>query len=416
MLSMLKKILLLTISVSGFLFVSPFFSSPQALALVYGDLALLAENNVHVGQNSNIDGNAASNSGNMRLDSLVLIGEIYAGGDVSVGSNADVNGKIVSNGSATINSNAVVNGVLNSGGNTVIDQNADINSDIISSGTTQMVSNSNVTGNLLSGSHLTLGQLAKIQGDAGVNGNATLSTGAKILGHVTHSGSLALNGTASVGSDSVGPSTVVPESFSGIALPLVTLFSAGGGDVTKGFNESTTLAPGTYGNLLLGEHNTLNLSSGTYFFDSFNADNHLDLNLDLTGGNLLLYILDDVILGQNLDLVLTNGSASDLFLETHGKWEMDSIGNWHGTVFAPFGDIIVGQNSNIFGAFYSGNEIDIHEHVDLNFRLYTPDTPVNPQPPSNHLVPEPSTIFLLGAGVFLASFFKGPGSPVSKFS
>lgn len=367
---------------------------PQVLAVSFSDFSILAENDVTIGQNAIIEGNTGSNSGNVDVGSGAILGSIFGGGSVqSVGTSAIVLGKVVSNGLTDLGPSVIITDSLNSGGAATIGPGANISSDVTSAGTTQIDPNVFIGGNLLSGSDLTVDANSSIQGNAGVNGNVTVNNGASIVGHVTHSGTLTLNGSGSVGSESTGPSVVNPESFPGAALPPANIFTAGGSDITTVGNQTTTLLPGTYGTLDLGASNILNLTAGSYFFDAIDIGNNLDFNIDLTGGNLLLYILGDADFGQGLDVFLTNGDAFNIFIETHGNWE--AAGNWYGTVLAPFGDITLGQDSIAFGAFYSGDQIDIQQGVSLTFQLSPLTTPTT--------VPEPATCFLFGFG--LLSFF-----------
>lgn len=371
--------------------------SSEALALSFSDFSILAENNVTIGEASVIDGNTGSNTGNVDVGPSAILASIFSGGTVqSIGASAIVTGKIVSNGVTNLNSSAIVNDTVDSGGNTTLGPGVNILSNLTSSGTTQIDSNALVGGNVLSDSDLTLDPDSLIQGNAGVNGNVTVNHGASIVGHVTHSGSLTLNGTGSVGSSSVGVSVVNPESFAGAVFPTTNIFTAGGSNITTAAGETTTLAPGTYGTLDLADNNTLNLSSGSYFFDVIDINGNLDFNLNLAGGNLLLHVLGDADFGQNLDVFLANGDAFNIYLETHGNWEAQ--GTWHGTVFAPFGDITLGQNSIAFGAFYSGDQIDIGQDTNLIFQLSNSATTT--------IIPEPSTLFLLGITFLSSAFLK----------
>ncbi|MCM8775534.1 MAG: hypothetical protein NC930_04190, partial [Candidatus Omnitrophica bacterium] len=238
----------------------------------------------------------------------------------------------------------------------------------------------------------------------GANGNVTLESMAKVIGHVTHSGILSLGASASVGSSSVGSSIVAPKLFGGLMLPAASIFTAGGTDVIKGDIQSTTLAPGTYGDLTLGNNNALNLGSGAYYFDKIIAGDNLTLTVDLSGGDLLLYILGNVNFGMNLNFSLINGTADNIYLESLGSFALHANSKWYGTVYTPYGNLTVGPTSDILGSLYSGGQIEIKRIVSLERHLsshFNDDGQNDDQDNGVTVIPEPYSIATLLTGVSL---------------
>ena len=191
-------------------------------------------------------------------------------------------------------------------------------------------------------------------------------------------GQVASNGAVAVGKDSQVEQFVIPEPFTAIVLPPTSEFDTDSDrDVFARGGVSTTLAPGAYGDLFLGVHNTLNLSAGEYFFDRISARKGLDLHLDLTDGEIAVFVLGDVHLDRDLE-VFVDGEpaadvesdlAADVFLETHGRWQLHKDSQWFGTVLAPTGRIELHKDSAVTGALYSGQTVTIHKDSVVNFVL-----------------------------------------------
>ncbi len=397
------------------------FCAPPAWAvLTFEDFTIYAEGKVSLGKNATVqdssdpDGvytgkvgsgeSAASPGYSLTTADLVKAGDLYSKGDTSVGQNALIAGDIVSNGDLLVGSGTEVSGTIDSSANGTFGKNSELNGNVTVGQTAVFSQNVDAKQNVLSGSHFTGGQSSNVAGNLGANGNVVLNELAEVAGHVTHSGILTLGTNATVGSSSVGSSGVVPRIFSGVSLPGAASFTAGGLNINKGDIQDTTLAPGTYGTLNLGEHNDLYLSAGTYYFDAIHAGSGLDLHLDLTGGDLLLYVLGDVDFGIVLDVVLAGGSAEDIYLETLGSFALGDHGEWYGTVYAPLDDLLIGKNTNIWGSLYSGASIDIQFGAAIERHLCYPfNDQTDPGPVT---VPEPSTALLMLLGFPFLRFFR----------
>ncbi len=127
------------------------------------------------------------------------------------------------------------------------------------------------------------------------------------------------------------------------------------------------LAPGSYGDLNLGTQCSLRLSRGAYFFDSFIVDNGLDLYFDCAGGNIQIYVSGDVSLGTMSSLVVNDGDAANVFIETHGTFSTVNGSRWQGTVFAPEGDIRLGAGCTVTGALFSGMQLILGNNVIVHY-------------------------------------------------
>lgn len=374
----------------------------DAFALVFSDFAVFGDEQVDIGENSFIRGPLGSNA-DVNLGSAVTTDELYAGGDLKIGQDSIVDGKIVSNKNVTAGSGVIIQGSVDSGNETTLGQHNIAAGNVTAGGRAELKDGAVVKGRVLSGSNFQGGQNSRISGDLGADGSVDLKTGSEVEGAVTHAGTLTLHGTASVGSDAVGIPVVVPELFAPVSLPAAASFTAGSNHVNQGDDEITVLFPGTYGNLILGSDNVLKLASGVYYFNKITAGDGLKLKIDLTSGDISIFVAGDVMLGDDLRVSLTNGTAADIYSEAHGRWLMNSNSVWYGTIFAPFARLEIGSNSFITGALYGEDQIKIGPDSRIDFQLADNLNPPPPNPPKP-VAPEPGTLFLFSAGVSLFLF------------
>ncbi len=177
-----------------------------------------------------------------------------------------------------------------------------------------------------------------VDGDATSAGEVDLSSNVVITGTTTEFGT--------------------PELFTPIVLPTLTSFTTDpNNDIDTNKDETTTLAPGLYGDLELGKNNVLNLSAGSYFFDEIDAEKYLELNLDVSGGNIEIFVAGKVTFAKELDVTVIGGDASDIYLESHDRFKLEKDGEWLGTIYAPDDKIKLHKNTTLVGAAYSGDKV-----------------------------------------------------------
>ena len=167
------------------------------------------------------------------------------------------------------------------------------------------------------------GAIVKGDVDAGAgSGNAiSLGNNAEILGNATHKPGTVINFSSGsrVGANVTGtPDT--PASDLTTALPTSTTFSSGGASHDLVSASTLTLAPGSYNDIALGNSSILNLSAGTYYFDTWDFGGGTNINFDLTSGNIALFFTGLVDLGNNIGANLIGGDATGLYAETTGGW------------------------------------------------------------------------------------------------
>jgi hypothetical protein len=230
-----------------------------------------------------------------------------------------------------------------------------------------------------------VGGAAGVYGDVRSGNNVKLNNLSFVTGTVTNPGTFSTGAGAWVGSH-VTANPDLP------TLPGATGFSAGGSDKTTANSGALTLAPGSYGAISLGGNSTLNLSAGDYFFNTLSAGNGLDLNLTLNGGNVRVFVVGYIHLGD-VDVLPTGGTAANIYFETDftggNAFQASGQVDWLGTVFAPNGQIHLGNggsNSTFQGSLW-GDSVLIEHNV------------VGTPPPLPLPVPEPATATLLALGL-----------------
>jgi len=328
-----------------------------AIAVSILDFVMFGDTYVGIGSSVTVNGALVGSNGDVIVGDYSNTLGLRGGGSGVFGDNTAITGDVIFNGDIYYGDNIQVNGNIDAGGSfyTGLDNE--------------------ITGNVTVGSDAWLDSDTEVIGDLGANGDVTMEPSSSVSGDVTHGGSLTPG--ANVASDSIG--SVTPKVFPSVTLPTATVFSAGGSDQT----DPGTLVSGTYGELLISNGQTLNLSAGNYFFDSITMGYSSTLNLHLTDGPINLFVVGPAYF-DNIGVNLIGGGAEDVYSETYDEWVVYG-GQWFGTILAS-NDITLDDNTELTGALYSRSNIFILDDVNANFVA------------SNHLIPEPSTLILFSIG------------------
>lgn len=168
-------------------------------------------------------------------------------------------------------------------------------------------------------------------------------------------------------------------------MPEHTDFSAGGSNLSATWNNDITIAPGSYGSLSLGGKNKVYLSAGDYYFTSISSGTQPSLYLDLSGGDINIFVTGNVSFGDQLDIYVNSGSgyqsmtqgqnfrtsllplAAGVYLETLGSFSMSNQNEWFGTIFAQ-GNISFANQNKLAGAYYSsGGQVTTANQMEVRY-------------------------------------------------
>lgn len=210
---------------------------------------------------------------------------------------------------------------------------------------------------------------ASLNGTAGIHGDlragddVTLGNNSFVTGTITNPDAFTTGSGVTFGAHVVAEPDLP-------TLPAATVFSHGVTSQSVANGGTLNLAPGSYLNITLGGAATLNLSAGDYFLNSLTAGNGLTINVDLTGGEVNIFVTDAFSAGGIQAMNLTGGTFQDVNVETHhANANAFRVGggngtNWKGNVFTPFGDIHLGSGSStglVEGFLWAGRDVDL-EH------------------------------------------------------
>ncbi len=138
---------------------------------------------------------------------------------------------------------------------------------------TSLAAGTHLEGNLSSVSSVFLASNAQVTGFVHTGGTITKQAGAMVLGSE-------LENQVVAGADTTW----------NVAWPL-----SNGGDIFMpaapgGTTPVLDVAPGAYGSFNIHSRNRVNLTSGTYFFESFNTEPQAEIHLDKSNGPIFIYV------------------------------------------------------------------------------------------------------------------------------
>ena len=263
----------------------------------------------------------------------------------------------------------VVDGAVGGDSDVSIDEDPQTR-DLYGSGQLTLKNNAGVDGSIVFNDQITIETGSQIQGDVDAGGPIQIKLDTTVDGSVVSADSVSTesNVTVAGGITEFGS----PDGFVAPQLPSASVIVTDpNNDLDLGFGVTTSLAPGAYGDLKMDKQNVLSLSAGEYSFDLIDADESLQIQLDTSGGEIAIFVAGDVNFALNLDVIITGGDASQVYLETHGAFSIGENSDWVGTVFAPTGDINIAKNAIVVGAAYSGQQINVDDNASLTLDAST---------------------------------------------
>jgi cytoskeletal protein CcmA (bactofilin family) len=269
------------------------------------DYCVFGENEVEIGEESNIQCNIGSNGDVVIEEGSTITGNIVSGGNITLEEDVTVIGDVTAVGSVTLEEGALVTG-----------STAEWTS---SASITGPIPNYNVT--------ITI---------TDADGNETTET------LFVDGGPLPLTFTLAAGGANIyiDPDEIYP-----------------------------MLPPGSYGTLQVGQNATLNLISGSYAFNEVSIDEDATVNLMVTGGNpIVLDVVNDLEFEENVTMVVIGGTAADIAIRVQSGAEFDEQGQYLGTYFAlrSSGDELEpGENTTLNGGLY-GMDVEVDEETTIS--------------------------------------------------
>lgn len=270
------------------------------------------------------------------------------------------------------------------------DDSTPLTTNVIANADVDVKSKAVVVGNI-DGRKVKLGDTAKVQGnlvagteiemvsDSRVEGNVDaqstdLRKGIVITGTLTLPDSVLPQGTGVGAATDPAVFTLVngvpktPQPFTKLTMPTPSVYSASSSatdDLEVENGETANWVPGVYRDIDFSGDSTINMTSGHYVFDDLKGAAGVTLNLDLSGGPIILFATGDIHFGKNTIMSLIGGDATKVYIETAGRFKTSSGSTIYGTIYSsksssPSQDgISIGSKNTVFGALYSAQQVGV---------------------------------------------------------
>lgn len=368
-----------------------------------GEYAIFGNLGVSIDASATVSGTVASNYDVLvnpfsTFTSLQGGGTLFGGGTGGGSGAFTVTGETIFNGDVQASSSATFGGTIHAGGSVDLTFAQGTTGPIVARGNVLQGQSATTNGDILAGGSFINQNFSVVNGNVHANGsvyvNGTVNGNVTYLG-VSNVGTFGkITGTRTVAATVVNPAAYVP-----ITTPAATAFTSGGANITQGNTLATTLQPGSYGSVNIPTFGNLHLTAGDYFFDSVTFNGNAIYINNLTEENRLRIFVTGDVYQTTFSTVYVNGVAftgaanslaDNVLLETHGKYFQTPPGlgsvDFFGTIFAPFGDITIGNYSDLKGALVAGGQVKIG--VGFNMPFAAASVPV----------PEPASLGVLAAG------------------
>jgi cytoskeletal protein CcmA (bactofilin family) len=169
-------------------------------------------------------------------------------------------------------------------------------------------------------------------------------------------------------------------------IPEITwvAFSASPGteNVTVRRGDSTTLAPGVYRDLRVRIGTRLTLSPGQYVFRRFTVEKGAQLELDLSGGTIVVDVAKKLELQRDVQMAISltpegqpTGEPTDILFRVadgahddanndEASVQLQRGGAYLGTFLAPSSNVMLGEDARLAGALY-GRKVRVEQRAQI---------------------------------------------------
>ncbi|MFU2208822.1 hypothetical protein [Solidesulfovibrio sp. C21] len=346
--------------------------------VIGGDV--ISSGDTYVGSGATVKGLICSNGDVETNDKVTIYGPIRAQGNVKLGSSGSVvKNDIYAKGDVEIGPHNTVEGNIHAGGKVTLGSPSYVLKNVYAGGSLDLGSSSRISKNAYVGKNVSLESASYIDVDLYADGNLTIGQDSTIGGITCCGGTISgdqshINKCAIFDSSKI-ISPTLPESCEILSAPRhadSSNFPSSGQDKTVPQASSLSLVPGTYGKVSFQYNSTLKLTAGVYHFVQLDASNsNLKLYLDISDGDITIFITKNVQLGylftvyisdggeyKNFDDIDKTSSEKDIaaksYLETMGSFTFASNNSWIGTIYAK-GNIDLGYMTHIIGAMFTSD-------------------------------------------------------------
>ena len=346
--------------------------------------ALLAGDDIWVGSGGTVAGSAAA-GGEFDAGSGVALQSVYARSSIWLGDDATVRGTVLSNSKAEASHRLDFSGPSWTGAGVWFGSDAAVQGDVLSSGSVSINSRALIAGDLRSNSTIWISSNSTVDGDVSTGINKSLSTGSNvtITGQVSRQALMV---------DTLGAIDLGEESDHA---------SRGNTNISRGRYSTTTLQAGAYRDVSIDDHSVLNLSAGTYTLREFWADDHTTVNVDTTGGDVIIDALDGFDLGDRVRFVTTGPGKLVVNVWGDDVWFGDDV-EMPGEVRVWEGDFGAGNNLSFMGSIWASDDISLGSNSSIGYANWASP------------VPEPTTTALLVVGGALLMRRRRKAAEVSR--
>ncbi|MCG3118128.1 MAG: hypothetical protein ALAOOOJD_00267 [bacterium] len=199
----------------------------------------------------------------------------------------------------------------------------------------------------------------------------------------TISGDVTAGGVASIASGSTVTGTVTSNA-SVTPIPITApSFSAGGQSFNIPKSGKLTLSPGSYNKVTMAKFSKLNLSSGEYFFNQLIVANDVVINMNVSGGKIVINVVSKATFDKDTEFRVTPGgeSASDQIALNSLQAADLAFGAQSyvlGCITAPNAKVVLGNNTQ-----FRGSIIAKYITIERDCLFYHHDSPGSLPGPGN---------------------------------
>ena len=297
-----------------------------------------------------------------------VTGNLCSGGDATL-DQTTVTGSVNAQGNVYLKYNSIVGGSVYAGGNIIMDGSVTVGGSVHAQGYTQLGYADNIAGNAYSNGNINfVGTSAVISNNAYSGSTINLSWASSIVKQAVACNPFDVVNGSSVGSKIISCSyppnikPTAPTAGTVVSSPTVKVFTAGTTNIyipynTNTYSTSNPLPPGKYNDLTVGGKSPISFTAGTYYFNSISVAYNSIINLDVSGGDITIFVTGPVDNNATGGInVSSDGAkwkdmtkvdkmyAAKVYLEAHDTITLEYATNWFGTLFSTKSIMFSGDN------------------------------------------------------------------------